>query len=122
MGIIRTIRIVGTLIMFGAFVMLGHSYHTTMTAPAGGGSGARFVAKNGSEVTRTGPAEPTIIDSVKLMWTGLTGKKEKPRTGLSDLRNRTALARAPAPGSMEATSREIEFWTNLTAKMGFTGP
>jgi len=29
---------------------------------------------------------------------------------------------APAPGSIEAASREIDFWTNFTANLGFTGP
>ena len=92
--------------------MLGHSYRTTMTAPADGASGPRFVAKNGSDVTRTVTGEPTILDSVKLMWSGSSGKEEKPTNGLNDLRSRTALTRAS--DGMEVTYREVAFGTNLT--------
>ena len=121
MGIMRAIHIVGTLIVLGALVMIGHSYNTTMTAPAGA-PGPRFVSGDGSEMTRASSGQPTMVDSIQLMWANLTGKETKPSNGLKDLRRRTALSRAPAPGSIEAASREIDFWTNFTAKLGFTGP
>jgi hypothetical protein len=122
MRIIRVIQILGTFMMLGAFVMIGHSYHSTMSAPAGGGQNARFVSNTGTSVTRTGSGQPTMLDSIKLAWANMTGKDPEPTSGLKGLHTRTALSNAPAPGSLEATTREINFWMNLTSKLGFSGP
>ena len=122
MGIFRAIRIFGILLTFGAFAMIGHRYHATMIAPAGSAPGPRFVSDTGLEVSRPGTGQPTMGDSFQLFWEGLTKKEPKPRNGLKDLHSRTALSRAPAPGSMEATSRETAFWINFAAKVGLTGP
>ncbi|SDX61257.1 hypothetical protein [Litoreibacter albidus] len=123
MRIFRVIRIFGALMMFGALFMIGHSYHKTMVAPAGSGPNARFVSSNnGLEINRTGVGQPTMTDSIKLMWAGLVGKEPERKNDLRELHARTALSRAPAPGSVEAATREIDFWTDFTARLGFTGP
>ncbi|WP_298262175.1 hypothetical protein [uncultured Litoreibacter sp.] len=122
MRILKLIRILGTALMLGAFVVLGHSYHTTMIAPAGAAPGPKFVSDSGRDISRPGIGEPSFLDSAKLFWANFTGKEEKPKNGLKDLHNRTALSRAPAPHSVEAATREIEFWANITSKMGLEGP
>ena len=122
MRIIRIIRVLGTCMMIGAFFVIGHSYHSTMNAPAGGDQGARFVSNSGQEISRQDVGQPTMVDSMKLFWANLTGKETKPTNGLKALQSRTAIALAPAPDSVEGVIRETEFWTNFTSKMGFTGP
>lgn len=122
MRIFSIIRILGTLLMLGAFLMIGHSYNSTMSAPADSAPSARFINDKGLSVSRTDTGQPSFVDSMKLAWANFTGKEPEPTNGLKGLHARAAQSRAPAPGSLEATTREIDFWVNLTSKLGFTGP
>ncbi|MEP3348267.1 MAG: hypothetical protein ABJN34_17485 [Litoreibacter sp.] len=124
MVIFKIIRILGIGLMLGAFVMIGHSYHRTMSAPATANAtpSAQFLNSKGREVSRLGTGEPSVLDSIKLAWANYTGKEPEQSNDLAGLHARTAAARAPAPGSVEAVLRETEFWTDFTSKLGFTGP
>lgn len=116
MGVLRAFRITGFVLSLGAFLAVGHQYYTAMNAPSG--TSARFVSTKG-EVSRPGQGVPTFMDSTKAFFAGLTGKEQKPDSGLSALHTRTKMSQMSYD---EYTMREITFWTDFMSKLGFAGP